>query len=713
LQPQSLAPGELPVDLHVPDGKAPVEAMRRLVSAILPKSIAGRLVFWFLVIALASSGALTLLIDAIASRSLIATAKAHLLEVHTRKTSALEDYARDQRRFATALSRDPRLVEAAERLARLGGDSGPGAGTFAREAARPALVLLCEAAGFPDLMLFGPSGRVLWHLGDRPDPGPDLKGGPLADTPLSDAFHGAATLLMPSFSAFAPYPGIDEPRAYVGIPLFGASGAVVGIAMLQLDNGRLDRVLRDASGLGSTVAIRVGQRARERAGATTGDGRDGIEILTPNPGGRGLGIRRVSWNAPEAAILRRAVRADRGDGRLTLDDGREVVAVWGYLPSYQWGLVVQQDVREAYGLVRRQRQAVAVLLGLATALVVVAALAVARTLSRPIQEAASHATRVASGDLTPRITLDAPGEPGLLLGALRRMTDDLRALIARIRQSGIDLFATSTEVAAATAQQEQASQQYGAATIQTSAAVNQIAATSRELRSTIGQVLELAVQSAALAEGGRDDLAGVDATMRELVASTTSIGARLRAIAERSEAITLAVTTITKVADQTNLLSINAAIEAEKAGEYGRGFLVVAREIRRLADQTAVSTLDIERIVQDMRDSVGAGGAEMDAYQQRVDTVVTKLAGTFGRLTRIIDAVGDLTQRIEQVTEGVSAQAEGAGQIRDAMIHLQETAGRSAAAMGELQGIAVRLRETAHVLNTDVGRFTVGAEDQS
>jgi methyl-accepting chemotaxis protein WspA len=293
------------------------------------------------------------------------------------------------------------------------------------------------------------------------------------------------------------------------------------------------------------------------------------------------------------------------------------------------------------------------------------------------------------------------------------MTNDLRALIVRIRQSRLELSATSTAVAAATAHQEQAAQGYGAATAQTAAAVNEIAATSRDLHSTIGRVLDLAAQTAALAEGGRDELTAVDATMRELVASTASIGSRLRAIRERSDAINLAVTTITKVADQTNLLSINAAIEAEKAGEYGLGFLIVAREIRRLADQTAVSTLDIERIVRNMKHSVVAGGEEMDAYQQRVDTVVTRLAGTFGRLTRIIDAVADLTPRIKQVAEGVGVQAEGAAQIRDAMIQLQETAHESVATMGELRRIASHLRETADVLETDVGRFTVGAEDES
>ena len=289
------------------------------------------------------------------------------------------------------------------------------------------------------------------------------------------------------------------------------------------------------------------------------------------------------------------------------------------------------------------------------------------------------------------------------------MTEDLGALISRIGQSGSDLFATATEIAAATTQQEQAAQHYGAATLETSAAVTEIAATSRELRTTIGKVLDLARQSTTLAQEGRDELTQVDDTMREIVGSTVAAGARLRLIRERSEAITLAATTIAKVADQTNLLSINAAIEAEKAGEYGLGFLVVAREIRRLADQTALATLDIARMVHDMKQSVAVGTSEMEAFQQRVDHGVARLAGGFGRLTRIIDAVDDITPRIEQVAEGVSVQAEGADQIRAAMIHLRETAQQSVAAMGELQQSAARLRETAVVLRSDVERFNVEA----
>ena len=113
----------------------------------------------------------------------------------------------------------------------------------------------------------------------------------------------------------------------------------------------------------------------------------------------------------------------------------------------------------------------------------------------------------------------------------------------------------------------------------------------------------------------------------------------LAIIRERAEDINVVITTITKVADQTNLLSINAAIEAEKAGEYGHGFLVVAREIRRLADQTAVATLDIERLVEQMQQAVAAGVMQMDRFSAEVKTGVQKVSGISEQFSTVIDKV--------------------------------------------------------------------------
>nr|WP_304949706.1 methyl-accepting chemotaxis protein [Verrucomicrobium spinosum] len=114
------------------------------------------------------------------------------------------------------------------------------------------------------------------------------------------------------------------------------------------------------------------------------------------------------------------------------------------------------------------------------------------------------------------------------------------------------------------------------------------------------------------------------------------------------------VTTITKVADQTNLLSLNAAIEAEKAGEYGRGFAVVATEIRRLADQTAVATSDIEQMVKEMQSAVSAGVMGMDRFSEEVrrGAEVVDQVGT--QLTEIIEKVQTLTPSFETVNEACS-----------------------------------------------------------
>src|SRR5688572_32151975 len=112
----------------------------------------------------------------------------------------------------------------------------------------------------------------------------------------------------------------------------------------------------------------------------------------------------------------------------------------------------------------------------------------------------------------------------------------------------------------------------------------------------------------------------MEGTMRLIMDASGAITAKLAVLSEKTANINSVVTTITKVADQTNLLSLNAAIEAEKAGEYGRGFAVVATEIRRLADQTAVATSDIEQIVREIQSAVSAGVMGMDRFAEEVRT---------------------------------------------------------------------------------------------
>jgi methyl-accepting chemotaxis protein WspA len=418
--------------------------------------------------------------------------------------------------------------------------------------------------------------------------------------------------------------------------------------------------------------------------------------------------QRGKFDSVNGTAMQKAVEGQRGYGEAIDYLGKPVVAAWSYLPSYRWGMVVKQDSGEAFALIYRQILVVGVLLTATFLIVTGGAIWLARTITRPIRDAAFVSERVAAGDLSVSCMAKAPGELGSLLQAIRKMIHDLRSLIGKIQRSSITLLSTATEIAATSRQQEQAVFDYSASTNQAAAAVNEISATSHELLKTMNEVNLVANQTARMASTGQQSLVSMDQTMRQLAESTGSISSKLSVISERAANINMVVTTITKVADQTNLLSINAAIEAEKAGEYGLGFLVVAREIRRLADMTAVATLDIERMVKEMQYSVSAGVMEMDKFSEQVRKVVGEVGQIGGQLGQIITGAQGLHRQFDQVTEGMRVQSQGAEQIREAMTRLSEAANQTSTALREFNTATESLREAVGGLKDEVSHFTLG-----
>jgi methyl-accepting chemotaxis protein WspA len=193
------------------------------------------------------------------------------------------------------------------------------------------------------------------------------------------------------------------------------------------------------------------------------------------------------------------------------------------------------------------------------------------------------------------------------------------------------------------------------------------------------------------------------------VEGTQTISARLSMLREKADKITSVIKTINKIAEQTNLLSLNAAIEAEKAGEAGPGFAVVASEIRRLADQTSLSALEIERMVRDMHNAVNAGVSGVDQFSKKVQRGVEDIEGVGNQLALIIQQVHTLIPRFEAVGEAMKTQSIGAEQISDSMLHINESAQQTAESVHELNEITDRLNQAAKSLQTEVSRFRTTA----
>ena len=693
----------------LPPGSGPASS-----PGVVRRSIARRLLFWFLVIAIVPCALLTAITARIASSTLEQSVRDNLVRTAASKANELESYALERIRDGRALSHDPSLIRAARDLGVIaardaGSEAGPGGATASlrtalNESTTGVAAFLdhaAEAFGYSHLLVIDGTGRVVFALDDAIPLGASVLAGGPGSSPLASGFEHARSTLQTELGGFQAHGKTGQQVAFVTSPIIDES-KVVGVLALGLRPQRIWQILSDLSGLGTTGEIVTGER-------------QGNSVLVTAPlrhEGDAAFRRIIPIGSTRGSATQWAASGETGYGTVIDYRGQNVVAAWQFLPSYRWGLCVKQDVGEAYALLWLQRAAI-IGLSLATILgVTLAALALARSFSTPIRTAVDVARRVAGGDLRATVApagVDAIGdsETGALLTAIQTMTDNLRGLIGRIQKSSVALISTATAIQATSNEQQQVIADYGASTSQAVAAVKQISVTSQELLRTMTEVNEMAAGTGLMATDGRRNLASMDTTMRQLADSTLSFSSKLALISERASTINLAVTTITKVADQTNLLSINAAIEAEKAGEYGAGFLVVAREIRRLADQTAVASLDIEQMVREMQRSVSAGVMEMDKFAGQVRSSVSEIGDVSAKLGEIISAVYGINDRFGQVTEGMRSQSQGAAQIREAMIRLAEGASRTASSLDDFNRATTHLRGAVGDLKEEVSRFTI------
>ncbi len=272
------------------------------------------------------------------------------------------------------------------------------------------------------------------------------------------------------------------------------------------------------------------------------------------------------------------------------------------------------------------------------------------------------------------------------------------SLMSQIQLAGIQVAGACTAISAAARHQQSSVGQQAAAATEIRAASHQIATTAGELSRTMGAVSQDAEGTAEITKLGSLALDQMQNRFREMVSASTLVVSKLATLSEKATGINSVVTAIARVAEQTNLLSLNAAIEAEKAGDFGRGFEVVAREIRRLADQTALATLDIENMVKGMQSAVSSGVMEMDKFREDVRQSEESVSEVVQVLTQITNRVGAMRDRYDQVNVGMKSQAQGARHISESIGQLTESAQEAATQVLEFSLVVQHLQEATKKL---------------
>ncbi|WP_374271033.1 methyl-accepting chemotaxis protein [Pseudomonas syringae] len=344
---------------------------------------------------------------------------------------------------------------------------------------------------------------------------------------------------------------------------------------------------------------------------------------------------------------------------------------------------------------------------LALMLSILAAWVITRQITTPLQETLEVVERVASGDLSRNLKVDRKDELGKLQATIQRMTVSLRELVGGIRDGVTQIASAAEELSAVTEQTSAGVNSQKVETDQVATAMHEMTATVQEVARNAEEASEAAVAADRQARDGERVVNEAIAQIERLASAVGNSSEAMGALKQESDKIGSVLDVIKSVAEQTNLLALNAAIEAARAGEAGRGFAVVADEVRSLAQRTQKSTEEIEALIAGLQSGTQQATTVMDSSRELSTSSVEltrRAGGSLESITKTVSAIQAMNQQIAAAAEEQSATAE---EINRSIINVRDVSEQTSAASEETAASSVELARLGNHLQVLVSRFTV------
>jgi methyl-accepting chemotaxis protein len=479
----------------------------------------------------------------------------------------------------------------------------------------------------------------------------------------------------------------------IASPVHDENANVVGHGILEVDLRPIHWLVEARSGLGKTGEVIIVDRDRR--------------MLTQS---RFSADSTVLKELPENSAWRMGIQGKQGDA--VHQDYRKVSVIGSFRPLPEIGavLIAKMDEAEGFSSVATLGNTVLGIIVLTTLLASWVSLVIARNISRPIREGVHFAHRVSQGDLTASLFTRETSEIGQLAGSLNQMAADLNEIVSRITELVHNTSSTASQMSSAAEEHERTIASQAASINEVTTTINELAQSSNQVGRTAEEVASQWSEALKVVEDGNRAVQQGVHEMNLIKVKAEGIAQNILNLSEHIQKISSIVHTVANIAEQTNMLALNASIEAARAAEHGRGFAVVATEVRKLADQSQKAAAQIGSIIQEIQAATHSTILTVEEGTKGVEAGVRHVLQAGETLQSVTSAIKRTVETVQEITLATRQQAIGVDQVSEAMRNIDQGMKETVVGTRQTNAAASQMVTLGYSLQELVKKFQV-AED--